>query len=158
MLQDVTGSRGEKIVELCLTDYEAFSKPLFRPGLLGDKWPAIDFYVELIGVAGNRPYFFVQCKATAAPIIEKATSLRISSKKADIARLLQIPGPTYILGIHEPSRRVFARSVHTGVAARAITQIPFTHELTSVNLRKLYDEVRDYWQASGHKPTSSVFT
>jgi hypothetical protein len=64
LLQDVTGFRGEKIVELCLTDYSAFKKPLFRPGFLGDKWPAIDFYVELNGVRGRRPYFFVQSKAT----------------------------------------------------------------------------------------------
>jgi hypothetical protein len=46
-LKDVTGFRGEKIVELCLTDYRTFAKPLFRPGFLGEKWPSIDFYVEL---------------------------------------------------------------------------------------------------------------
>jgi Domain of unknown function (DUF4365) len=40
-LRDVTGFRGEKILELCLTDYQNFPQPLFRPGFLGDKWPAI---------------------------------------------------------------------------------------------------------------------
>ena len=53
-LNDITGFRGEKIVELCLTDYSDFPKPLFRPGFLGDKWPAIDFYVELTAVRGKR--------------------------------------------------------------------------------------------------------
>ncbi len=36
-LREIIGFRGEKIVELCLTDYQAFSQPLFRPGFLGDK-------------------------------------------------------------------------------------------------------------------------
>ncbi len=34
-LTDVTGFRGEKILELCLTDYQNFPQPLFRPGFLG---------------------------------------------------------------------------------------------------------------------------
>jgi hypothetical protein len=157
LLQDVTGFRGEKIVELCLTDYSAFAAPLFRPGFLGDKWPAVDFYVELNGVRGKRPYFLIQSKATTTSLTTRATSLRISSTKNDVARLLQIPGPTYILGVHEPSRRVFAKSVHTGIAIRAITRIQLTHELTSNNLQRLYDEVRIYWQTTGHKPSTSVF-
>jgi hypothetical protein len=56
-LVDVIGSRGEKIVELRLTDYEGFPGPLFRPGFLGDKWPGIDFYVELEAIQGKRFYF-----------------------------------------------------------------------------------------------------
>src|SRR5256885_4627555 len=96
-LHDLIGFRGEKIVELCLTDYAEFPRPLFRPGFLGDKWPAIDFYVELTGVAGKRLYFLVQVKATTATITRKTSALAISCAKRDVSRLLQIPGPTYIL-------------------------------------------------------------
>jgi hypothetical protein len=156
-LRDVTGFRGEKIIELCLTDYSAFPSPLFRPAFLGDKWPAVDFYVELNGVRGRRPYFLVQSKATTSALTARAASLSISSRRSDVARLLQIPGPTYILGVHEPTRRVFAKSVHTGVAVRAITRIQLAHELTSGNLRRLYDEVRTYWRSTNHKPLTSVF-
>jgi hypothetical protein len=156
-LQDVTGFRGEKIVELRLTDYSVFPHPLFRAAFLGDKWPAVDFYVELIGVRGRRPYFLVQSKATARNLLPSAGSLRISSKKTEVARLLQIPGPTYILGVHEPSQRVFAKSVHMGIPVKPITRIQLTHELNPANLRRLYDEVRDYWQMAKHKPSSSVF-
>jgi hypothetical protein len=157
ILQDVTGFRGEKIVELCLTEYSTFARPLFRPGFLGDKWPAVDFYVELNGVRSRRPYFLIQSKATSAALSTNATSLRISSTRNDVQRLLRIPGPTYILGVHEPTRRVFAKSVHTGVPVRGITRIQLTHELTPANLQLLYNEVRDYWQSTGHKPTKSVF-
>jgi len=54
-LMEVVGFRGEKVVELCLTNYESFAAPLFRPGFLGDKWPSIDFYVERRTVRGGRP-------------------------------------------------------------------------------------------------------
>ncbi len=143
-LNDITGFRGEKIVELCLTDYSAFPKPLFRPGFLGDKWPAIDFYVELTAVRGKRLYFFVQAKATTSILTERSKNLSVSTKKKDIDHLLRIPGPTYILGIHEPSKRVFIRSVHTGIPVKAITRIPLIYELTSANLMKLHEEVRNY--------------
>jgi hypothetical protein len=156
-LRDVTGFRGEKIVELRLTDYKSFSKPLFRPGFLGDKWPAIDFYVELTAVRGKRLYFFVQVKATSGRLIRTSKDLKISTKKQDIDRLLRIPGPTYLLGVHEPTERVFVRSVHTGVPVKAITKIPLRYELTAANLRVLYNEVRNYWSTTRHKPTSSVF-
>lgn len=156
-LKDVTGFRGEKIVELCLTDYAAFPLPIFQPGFLGDKWPAIDFYVELTASPGKRNYFFCQVKSTAKALATGATHLKISSKKEDIERLLRIPGPTYILGVHEPTKRVFAKSVHTGIPIKAITKIPLTHELNSANLKNLYDEVELYWSGSCHKPTSSVF-
>jgi hypothetical protein len=156
-LREVIGFRGEKILELCLTDYRAFPKPLFKPGFLGDKWPAIDYYVELTSVRGKRLYFFAQAKATRAHLAPAQTELAISTKKKDIERLLRIPGPTYIFGIHEPSKRVFVRSVHSGVPARAITRIPFSYELTSNNLRILHGEIRDYWAANSHKPTSSNF-
>jgi hypothetical protein len=157
-LRDVTGYRGEKIVELCLTDYQAFPKPLFRPGFLGDKWPAIDYYIELTAVRGRRLYFFAQAKSTTSTLTGLSKHLSVSTKKKDIDRLLRIPGPTYILGVHEMSRRVFVRSVHAGMPVEAITKIPISHELTGANLRALHDEVRDYWITNSHKPTGSIFS
>jgi len=156
-LRDVTGYRGEKILELCLTDYASFQQPLFRPGFLGDKWPAIDFYVELTSVPGKRPYFFGQVKATTSKLTAQSKTLCISTKKEDIEHLLQVPGPTYIFGVHEPSKKVYVRSVHFGVPIKAIKNIPLAYELNSVTLQKLHDEVRDYWASTDHKPTSSVF-
>jgi hypothetical protein len=156
-LSDVTGFRGEKILELRLTDFVEFAAPLFRPGFLGDKWPSIDFYVELRGVRGRTPYFFAQAKSTTGKLPDSARSLRVSSKRKDIERLLRIPGPTYIFGIHEPSGRVFVRSVHNGVGVKAITRIPVSYELTAANLTRLHQEVEGFWKANVHKPTGSVF-
>lgn len=157
-LRDVIGFRGEKLVELRLTDYSAFERPLFRPGFLGDKWPAVDFYVELNSVRGKRPYFFAQVKTTSTPLTAASTHLVISSRKSDIEHLLRIPGPTYIFGVHEPSNRVFVRSVHTGMPIQAVTRIPLAYELTSTNLEALHREVRDFWSANDHKPSASAFS
>ncbi|WP_417913277.1 hypothetical protein [Candidatus Electronema sp. TJ] len=155
--RELTGFRGEKIVELCLTDYQAFDRPLFRPGFLGDKWPAVDFYVELEEVEGKRLYFFAQTKATADNSSLSEKGLHIYTKRRDIENLLQIPGPTYIFGVHEPTKRVFIRSIHSGIPVKAISRIPLTHELTSINLKKLHNEVCRYWSTTIHKPVSSVF-
>jgi hypothetical protein len=156
-LIEVVGFRGEKVVELCLTNYESFAAPLFRPGFLGDKWPSIDFYVELRTVRMRTPYFFGQAKATRSRLLKSSPNLRISTKRRDVERLLRIPGPTYIFGVHEPSMRVFIRSVHQGTRLRAITTIPITHELTARNLRALHTEVRRFWEGNDHKPSNSVF-
>jgi Domain of unknown function (DUF4365) len=157
-LRDVIGSRGENLVELRLTEYREFDEPLFRPGFLGDKWPAVDFYVELNSVRGKRPYFFAQVKASTSPLAPESTHLKVSSRKVDVERLLRIPGPTYIFGVHEPSKRVFVRSVHGGMPVQAVTRIPVAHELTSTNLQALHREVRDFWSASHYKPVTSVFS
>ncbi len=157
-LRDVVGFRGEKLVELRLTDYSEFEGPLFRPGFLGDKWPGIDFYVELNAVRGKRPYFFAQVKATSSPLTAEATHLSISSRRTDVERLLRVPGPTYIFGVHEPSSRVFVRSIHAGVPIQAATRIPVEYELTSTNLEVLHGEVRDFWSANDYKPAASKFS
>lgn len=157
-LRDVTAFRGEIITELVLTDFSEFPRPLFQPGFLGDKWPSIDFYVELNSVRGKRPYFFIQTKATQTQITAKSKSLAISTTKKDIEALLRIPGPTYLVGVHEPSKRAFIRSVHTGLPQKAITRIPISHELTSANLQILHTEVKDFWNRSPHKPMTSHFS
>jgi len=105
-LRDVTGERGEKILFLRLTDY-APSKPLFRPGFLGDKWPSVDYLVELRSLSNKTPYFLAQAKSTGATLSTTTRNVSISTKRRDIERLLRLPGPTYIFGVHEPSQRVF---------------------------------------------------
>jgi Domain of unknown function (DUF4365) len=155
-LHDVRGERGEKILFLRLTDY-APSKPLFRPGFLGDKWPSVDYLVELRSVRKRTPYFLAQAKSTGATLSKTARNVSISTKRRDIERLLRLPGPTYIFGIHEPSQRVFVRSVHRGEKVKAITRIPLSHELTRENLRSLHKEVREFWAGVEYKPRASVF-
>ena len=156
-LADVIGSRGEDIVELALTDYNQIQRPLFAPAFLGDKWPALDFYVELNGVRNCRPIFFAQVKSTSAKLGKSSKSLRVSISKSRCEALFRVPGPTYVIGVHEPSRRVFIASVHSK-PSKGVYNIPVSYELTPGNLKKLYQEVRDYWLGMSRKPLQSAFT
>jgi hypothetical protein len=156
-ITDVVGSRGEKILDLCLTDLRAFNRPLFRPAFLGDKWPTIDFYVELPGLKSSRPYFFVQVKTTQNVLLGGITELHITASKRDVERLRQIPGPTYVAGVHEPTGRVFLQSVHANTPTVSICKIQASNELTAANLKILRKEVMQFWRSTTSKPSSSNF-
>jgi Domain of unknown function (DUF4365) len=154
-LTNLKGSRGEKILDLWLTDFKEFPEALFRPQFLGEKWPTIDFYVELETVHKGKPYFFAQVKSTTTAL---SGGVRISVEKKDIELLLQIPGPTYIFGVHEPSKAVFVRSVHTGTPVKGISRIPLSHKLTRGKFRVLHREVQEFWKTHGRKPLTSSFS
>lgn len=150
-LNDVVGSRGEGVFYLATTEYRAFRHPLFRPYFLGEKCPDVDFLVTLWGARG---IFFVQVRSTSHALT--STSIRVRLSRPERARFANLPGPTYLAGIHEPSKRCFIRSIDRGSQA-GVTSIPLTHELTPGNLQLLYNEVRDFWTMGPYKPQRSVF-
>jgi hypothetical protein len=153
-IREAIGDRGELLVELCLTDYASFHSPLFKPAFLGEKWPAVDYYVELLRLKKDRLYFLGQVKSTAVDLLPGA--LRLSISKLRVNALRRIPGPTYIFGVHEPSKRVFLRGIHAK-STTGISQISFANELNAANLIRLRDEVRDFWRSKQVKPCSSIF-
>jgi hypothetical protein len=150
------GDRGEMLFKLAISEYSMFPRPLFRPGFLGEKWPAIDFYIELLGVKSRTPFFFVQVKSTATAIPVGATDLEVSlpPKKRDF--LFRVPGPTYLAGVHEPSKRTFILSINAQ-APQGVYKIPLQHELTPANLQILYEEVKAFWKSHTYKPQNSHF-
>src|SRR5262245_10445272 len=109
---NLIGERGESIFELAITDYRMFKKPLFKPGFLGEKWPTIDYYVELLGVANSSPFFFAQVKSTTNKLKTNATTIKISADRKKCELLFNLPGPTYIVGVHEPTEKAYIVSVH----------------------------------------------
>jgi hypothetical protein len=81
--------------------------------------------------------------------------LRVEVSEKDIRRMVAYPAPTYVVGVHEEAERTFIISVH-GTMSAAIPSISTAHELNSETLRRLWDEVRDFWL--GHEmaqPTST---
>ena len=155
-LSEPIGDRGERIFELAVTNYKDFTAPLFKPGFLGAKWPAIDYYVELLGARGATPFFFAQIKTTAQPIAANATALEINAEKKKCEQLFKIPGPTYLVGVHEPTEKAYILSVHNR-PTQGVYRIPLNFELTSANLRVLHQEVCNFWKSFPNKPTESHF-
>ena len=153
---DNIGKEGERRFEIAITNYEQFPSPLFEPAFLGDKWPTIDYYVELRRVQGSTPFFFVQVKATREMIPNGAEFLKINAEKKKCEKLYSIPGPTYIAGVHVPTRKVYILSIHAQ-PTQGVYSIPLKYELTPDNLRLLHKEVRDFWKSFPHKPRESSF-
>lgn len=59
-LQDTIGLRGESIFFVALTKLYGRPDPLFNPRFLGEKYPSVDYIVELIAPSAQViPYFFV---------------------------------------------------------------------------------------------------
>ena len=156
-MSDMIGERGEKAFERAITDYQQFKHPLFRPRSLGEKWPTIDFYVELLGLRTATPFFFAQVKSTTANLAKKATALPVRADKINCERMYRLPGPTYVVGVHEPSERAFILSLHTK-PQKGVYQIPLKHELTPSNLKILHNEVATFWKSHPRKPSGSYFT
>ena len=154
-MANVIGNRGEEIFKLAITDYEQFQAPLFRPAFLGEKWEVLDFYVELLGVPDAQPFFFVQVKTSASTIRAGASKFNIVMGKTDCEGLYRIPAPTYLVGVHEPTKLAYILSIHDK-PTKGVYSIPLNHELTPDNLKILHEEVREFWQSSS-KPTRSHF-
>ncbi len=96
----------------------------------------------------STPYFFVQVKTTRKDFTKRQTPPRlvIGVTEADIRRMVAFPAPTYVVGVHEDDERAFVVSVHEGMN-ESLFSITTGHELTCNTLERLWEEVRDFWQA-----------
>src|SRR5262249_49774954 len=145
---DEVGARGEAIAYARLT--EAFQKngrSYFLPHFLGDKCPTFDYLVELVGAGRRQLFFFAQIKATRAGYTTATPPPRLKAriKASDVRRMSLSPAPTYVIAVDEPAERAFVVCVY-GDMADAISSITTAHELNGPTLRRLWDEVREYWR------------
>jgi Domain of unknown function (DUF4365) len=149
-ITDFLGGRGEaiafaRLTKICRMDADL---PYFWPHFLGEKCETFDFLVELIDAGDKTPFFFVQVKTTRKEFTKTHTPprLRVEVSANDIRRMVAYPAPNYVVGVHEDEERAFIVSVH-GAMSKAIPSITTAHELTSDTLRRLWDEVREFWRA-----------
>src|SRR6266545_3434096 len=136
--RDVIGIRGESIVNLLTRPYRQ-GEPFFRPQFLGDKYPMIDFFVELVGVArAPTPFFLVQAKTTTQGYTKGAGKLKVQVTRARMRGLIAYPAPTYVIGIDDPEEQacIFA-AVAGGVTH--LPSLPTAYPLNREMLQSLYD-------------------
>jgi hypothetical protein len=160
VLADFIGGRGEaiafaRLARVCRTDADL---PYFWPHYLGEKCEAFDFLVELVDAGEKTPFFFVQVKATRKGYTRTQTPprLRVEVSERDVCRMVAYPAPTYVVGVHEEEERAFVISVH-GTMTESIPSITTAHELTDETLRRLWDEVREFWQGRDMSRSRSSF-
>lgn len=145
--RDAIGDRGQSIVFNLLTRFHQRPSPLFHPQFLGDKYPAIDLFVELVGAPATvRPFFLVQAKASRRGYTVRGHRLNVQVRQSGIRNLVAYPAPTYIIGIDEPNELAFVVAAITGGVSH-FTSLPTTHSLDrEQTLLRLYEEVLQFWQ------------
>lgn len=131
------GELGEGIFNVAISrDYK------FRPRHLGEKWPASDFYVELIGPS-EIFFFIVQVKATDKGINSKG-KLRVQVPLKKLHDLNSYYCPTYVAGVDNDTEQVYLVSVNTK-RRKGISSLPTKFVLNKANREKLFNEVKNFW-------------
>jgi hypothetical protein len=135
--------------------YGDLGYPFFEPHFLGDKFPTIDFLVELVGDPNGRPFFLAQVKSTRRGYTNER-KLRISTSKRDLRRLASFPLPTYLIGIDERNQMGYILAADSAFR-RGISSMETTYPLQVENLQRLWDEVHTYWSQPSLKFAGSYF-
>jgi hypothetical protein len=157
MGRDHIGKRGEWVAATRLMDPCGNPDPYFDPHYLGEKCSTFDYLVELVNAGDSPPYFLAQVKVTRKGRTKGTRRLIAGVTSEDVRRMARCPLPTYLLGVDEPREKVFIVSVHGGMTG-AIASMPTTYPLTPKNLRRLWEEVVDYWGKLEAGAKTSVFT
>lgn len=151
------GQRGEALFIALLTKPVGRGRFLFRPQFLGDKWPNVDFIVELLGAGASTPYFFVQVKTTRNGYTKKEHNLKIQVKRESLIKLANYPAPTYIVGIDEVAETGYILSVGKR-SRRELSSLPTRYALDEANRKILWQEVKAYWGNQQRGQGKSNFT
>lgn len=143
------GERGENIFAVRITqDF------IFIPCFMGAKWPAGDFYLEINDEANPYP-FIVQTKSTIQGYNKGNGNLKVSVALDKLNNLRNRPLPTYIAGVDENSEKVFIRPAfdpninYSSIPTSFFVLDPTNKVLSLSNLKKLKDEIIDFWNNSG---------
>lgn len=142
-MSDELGKRGEALFYVTITRFYGRERPLFRLQFLGDKWPTLDFFVELVDAGDSTPYFFAQVKATRKGRLRNGR-LRVEVERDDMRRLALYPAPTYVVGIDEISEEGYILSAN-GESANSLASLPTDFPINKTNQELLWEEVKQFW-------------
>jgi hypothetical protein len=159
-IADFIGGRGEAIAHKQFSQFCRIEPdlPFFVPHHLGEKCRTFDYLVELVDTDETPLFFFVQVKTTRKALTktQNPPRLRVEVSEKDIRQMVACPLPTYVVGVQEIEERAFIIAVH-GEMSKAIPSITTAHELNPDTLRRLWDEVREFWRDRNLAQTTSFF-
>lgn len=155
-MRNALGARGEAIFYVLMTEFHSEAGPIFRPQFLGDKWPTVDFIVELLGAGPGVPFFFVQVRTTRAGFTARQRRLKVRVSQQNLRRLSVLPAPTYVVGIDELGEMGYLVSAN-GESFSRMTSVPTVHPIDHHRREQLWHEVHEYWRARQMTGFRSVF-
>lgn len=149
------GARGESIFKIRITEHY-----LFTGDFLGDKFPIVDFLLEVNEPTGTYP-FFVQVKSTEKGY-DANGNLQIKVPKNKYRALQRKPFPTYVAGVDVNKEIVYLCSAFQ--KNKTISSMPTRHCLkfsrkkrTLCTLQLLKQDVIDYWDGLYTKVNKDTF-
>jgi len=157
-LRDTISQRGEALFFVILTKLYGRTRPLFKPQFLGDKWPTVDFIVELVDYSSKVvPYFFVQVKTTQQGYTKKDKRLKIQVSARDARRLASFPAPTYVVGIDEVNEVAYITSAN-GKPQYGLKSLSTQFPINKQTQNALHEEVEQFWRDLSQAGITSRFT
>ena len=139
------GASGENIAKAILEYLQAF-----RVVFLGEKFPVVDFYVEINDAENSYP-FMVQVKATTSELT-KRKHLQLHKK----------PIPTYVGGVHIDTATLYITPTMTGkvkistIAPDCVLSLD-DKEANLDNVLRIKNDVMAYWDSLDAKNKKAAY-
>ena len=144
------GERGENLITMLLTQ-KTSEGYLFRAAFLGDKWPTVDIYAEVIGET-PRMFCFFQIKTTTLGYSKKQNQLKVQVSRKDLTELGNYCAPTYLIGVDLNEEEILASSVYVqnikGSYEQGLSAMNTSFILNDARLIALKNEVVKFWQST----------
>ena len=155
-MRDAVGQRGEAIFYVLMTEFHGSAGPIFRPQFLGDKWPSVDYIVELQSAGPTTPFFFVQVRSTREGYTLRERRLKIKLTREQVRGLASYPAPTYIVGIDEVNEQGYLVSAN-GESIGSLSSLHTGFAINAANRTRLWSEVNAYWSTPSTPKLVSSF-
>jgi hypothetical protein len=139
------GKRGERIFTVLVSRYFETKGYLFDPIFLGDKYPTVDFYLDLLNSPDKKCFFFVSVKTTTQGYFSDNSKLKIQVSKEELKELIKYPIPVYLFGIDAIEEKGYFTCVNhidTNSNLNGLS-VEFPININSMNL--LWEEVKQFW-------------
>ena len=140
------GKRGESIFSTIISRYVNSKGFLLNPIFLGEKFPVVDFYIDLLEYPTKRGFFFASVKATKQGLNPNKSKIKITISKTEIELLNKFTVPVYLFGINEQTEEGYFISANTLDNSKNLNGISTKYPLSITNIEKLWKEVCDYWE------------
>jgi hypothetical protein len=123
-------------------------RALFRATYLGDKYPAVDYLIDVLGEdRQSAGFFFAQVKGTFTPPgAGGRLPVRVDATRYN--RMVAIPAPTYLIGVDCGREEAFVVAA-TEPRPAGVPSVPTAFRLADEAVTiVLADEVLAFWQAN----------
>lgn len=147
------GSRGESIFGMLLSRYFDSYGSLFKPIFLGDKYPTVDFYVDLLNYSDKKGFFFASIKTTTQGYTAGKNKLKIHVSKEELNELTKFPVPVYIFGIDAIEEKGYFMSANDIDTDKNLNGLSHKYPIDRLHVIELWEEVKQFWDTN-----SSIYT